>query len=159
MVKQSGRRNWAALHNRRDNQYKNDNPKLPTLQPWVLRIKPPAQRFIFERNLITIASTRRAANYPTPIGLHTSVAAAGVIPLKTGAGESDFQARGIAFNNYTFLKEAEKRENFRVHLWQTAKGAHLALFPNMNVKDDVWRKLMRDVKFRRVLSLRSTGMK
>ena len=50
MVKKSGRRNWAALHNRRDNQYKNDNPKLPTLQPWVLRTKPPAQRFIFERN-------------------------------------------------------------------------------------------------------------
>ena len=69
MVKQSGRRNWAALHNRRDNQYKNDNPKLPTLQPWVLRTKPPAQRFIFERNPITIASTRTAANYPTPIGL------------------------------------------------------------------------------------------
>ena len=27
-----------------------DNPDLPTLQPWVLRTKPPSQRFIFERN-------------------------------------------------------------------------------------------------------------
>ncbi len=39
-VKKSGKRNWASLHNRRDNQYKNDNPKLPTLQPWVSRTKP-----------------------------------------------------------------------------------------------------------------------
>ena len=153
MVKKSGRRNWAALHNRRDNQYKNDNPKLPTLQPWVLRTKPPAQRFIFERNPYYHRVDQNGRQLPYADRVAMSVAAAGVIPLKTGAGESDFQARGIAFNNYTFLKEAEKRENFKVHLWQTAKGAHLALFPNMNVKDDVWRKLMRDVKFRRALSL------
>lgn len=153
VVKQSGRRNWAALHNRRDNQYKNDNPKLPTLQPWILRTKPPAQRFIFERNPYYHRIDQNGRQLPYADRVAMSVAAAGVIPLKTGAGESDFQARGIAFNNYTFLKEAEKRENFRVHLWQTAKGAHLALFPNMNVNDDVWRKLMRDVKFRRALSL------
>ena len=153
MVKKSGRRNWAALHNRRDNQYKNDNPKLPTLQPWILRTKPPAQRFIFERNPFYHRVDQNGRQLPYADRIAMSVAAAGVIPLKTGAGESDFQARGIAFNNYTFLKEAEKRENFEVRLWQTAKGAHLALFPNMNVKDDAWRKLMRDVKFRRALSL------
>ena len=153
MVKKSGRRNWAALHNKRDNQYKNDNPKLPTLQPWVLRTKPPAQRFIFERNPYYHRVDQNGRQLPYADQIAMSVAAAGVIPLKTGAGESDFQARGIAFNNYTFLKEAEKRENFKVRLWQTAKGAHLALFPNMNVKDDVWRALMRDVKFRRALSL------
>ena len=30
--------------------YRNDNPDLPTLEPWVLKTKPPAERFIFERN-------------------------------------------------------------------------------------------------------------
>ena len=88
-----------------------------------------------------------------------SVAAAGVIPLKTGAGESDFQARGIAFNNYTFLKEAEKRENFRSPLVADGEKGAPGLFPNMNVKDDVWRKLMRDVRFRRALSLAINGTK
>jgi peptide/nickel transport system substrate-binding protein len=28
-------RNWAALHSRMSNAYKNNNPALPTLQPWV----------------------------------------------------------------------------------------------------------------------------
>ncbi len=153
MVKKSGRQNWAALHNRKDNQYKNDNPDLPTLQPWVLLTKPPAQRFIFERNPFYHRVDQNGRQLPYADRISMAVAAAGVIPLKTGAGESDFQARGIAFNNYTFLKEAEKRENFKVRLWRTAKGAHLALFPNMNVKDDVWRKLMQNVEFRRALSL------
>lgn len=153
MVKKSGRRNWAALHNRRDNQYKNDNPKLPTLQPWVLQTKPPAQRFLFDRNPYFHRVDQNGRQLPYTDQVAMGVAAAGVIPLKTGAGESDLQARGIAFNNYTFLKEAEKRENFEVRLWQTAKGSHLALFPNMNAKDPVWRKLFQNVEFRRALSM------
>jgi len=32
-VKEAGSRNWAALHNKRDNQNRDDNPKLPTLDP------------------------------------------------------------------------------------------------------------------------------
>ncbi len=35
---------------KRDNLYQNDNPDLPTLDPWVLQTKPPADRFVFERN-------------------------------------------------------------------------------------------------------------
>ena len=152
-VKDSGRRNWAALHNRQDNQYKNDNPDLPTLQPWVLQTHPPAQRFVFVRNPYFHRIDQQGRQLPYADTVSMKVAAAGVIPLKTGAGESDLQARGIAFNNYTFLKEAEKRENYKVRLWQTARGAHLALFPNLNVNDPVWRKLMNDVAFRRALSL------
>ena len=45
-----GKRNWAALHNREDNMYQFDNPKLPTLQPWMNTTKPPADRFIAVRN-------------------------------------------------------------------------------------------------------------
>lgn len=153
MVKKSGRRNWAALHNRRDNQYKNDNPELPTLQPWVLKTKPPAQRFLFDRNPYFHRIDQNGRQLPYTDQVAMGVAAAGVIPLKTGAGEADLQARGIAFSNYTFLKEAEKREDFKVRLWQTAKGSHLALFPNLNANDPVWRKLFQDVEFRRALSL------
>ncbi len=153
LVKKSGRRNWAALHNRQDNQYKNDNPDLPTLQPWVLQTKPPSQRFLFDRNPYFHRVDQNGRQLPYTDQVAMGVAAAGVIPLKTGAGESDLQARGLAFSDYTFLKEAEKRENFKIHLWQTAKGSHLALFPNLNAKDPVWRRLFQDVEYRRALSL------
>ena len=40
-----------------------------------------------------------------------------------------------------------------MRLWRTGPGSQLALYPNLNVNDAVWRKLMRDVRFRRALSL------
>ncbi|MCZ6841954.1 MAG: ABC transporter substrate-binding protein, partial [SAR324 cluster bacterium] len=72
---------------------------------------------------------------------------------KSGAGETDLQARGLDFNDYTFLKMGEKRNKFQVRLWKEARGAHLALYPNLNVNDPQWRKLFRDVRFRRALSM------
>ncbi len=76
-----------------------------------------------------------------------------LIPAKTGAGEADLQARDVHFNNYTFLKQGEKQNGYRTLLWRPGKGSHFALFPNLNVNDPVWRKLLRDVRFRRALSL------
>jgi peptide/nickel transport system substrate-binding protein len=49
LVKKANQRNWAALHARMDSMYRNDNPDLPSLEPWVLKTKPPADRFILER--------------------------------------------------------------------------------------------------------------
>jgi peptide/nickel transport system substrate-binding protein len=76
-----------------------------------------------------------------------------VIPAKTGAGESDLQARYLRFDNFTFLKESEIKQGYRVHLWSTGKGSQIALFPNFNTQDPVWSGIMRDVRFRRALSL------
>jgi peptide/nickel transport system substrate-binding protein len=40
-----------------------------------------------------------------------------------------------------------------VRLWESGSGSQLALFPNLNANDEEWRKLMRDVRFRRALSI------
>ena len=76
-----------------------------------------------------------------------------LIPAKTGAGESDLQARHLTFDDYTFLKQGEKRNAKHVRLWETTRGAHVALYPNLNVADPGWRALMHDARFRRALSL------
>jgi peptide/nickel transport system substrate-binding protein len=82
-----------------------------------------------------------------------SIADSKIIPAKTGAGESDLQARYLRFDNYTFLKASEDRNHYKVRLWRTGPGSQLALYPNLNVNDDVWRGLVRDLRFRRALSL------
>ena len=153
IVAKSGRRNWAALHNRKDNQYKNDNPKLPTLQPWVTRTKPPAQRFNFDRNPYFHRIDENGLQLPYIDRVVINVAASQIIAGKAGAGESDLQARYIHFSDYTFLKKGEKRNGYAVNLWKTALGANFALFPNLNANDPTWRKLFRNVQFRRALSL------
>jgi peptide/nickel transport system substrate-binding protein len=76
-----------------------------------------------------------------------------LIPAKAGAGDVDLQARYLRFDNYTFLKQNEKRNRYRVLLWEKALGSQMALYPNLNVDDPEWRSLMRDVRFRRALSL------
>ncbi|WP_446915068.1 hypothetical protein, partial [Klebsiella pneumoniae] len=64
-----------------------------------------------------------------------------LIPAKTGAGESDLQARSLRFDNITFLKEGEERGNYTVRLWPTALGSEIACYPNLNAADPVWREL------------------
>lgn len=152
-VEESGQRDWAALHHVNDRQYKNENPDEPSLQPWVLKTAPPAERFVFERNPYYHRVDAQGHQLPYIDRVVMGLADSKLIPAKAGTGEVDLQARYISFDNFSFLKENEDQYDYRVSLWQTAKGAHLALFPNLNVNDEGWRKLVRDARFRRALSL------
>ncbi len=152
-VKASGRRNWASLHNRKDNMYKFDNPELPTLQPWVNTSRPPATRYVAVRNPYYHRVDAEGRQLPYVDRFILSVTDGKLIPAKAAAGECDLQSRGLGFNDFTVLKENEERNGYRVRLWRNGAGAHLALYPNLNVNDPVWRKLIRDVRFRRALSL------
>lgn len=148
-----GKRSWAAIHNREDNMYQFDNPKLPTLQPWMNTTRPPTDRFVLVRNPFFHRVDQAGRQLPYIDRVVMTVVDGKLIPAKTGAGESDLQARDLQLNNYTFLKKAEKTNGFKTDLWRTGRGSHVALFPNLNVSDPVWRRLMRDVRFRRALSM------
>ncbi len=152
-MKKARKRNWASLHNKLDNMYRFDNPALPTLQPWVNTVRPPATRFHAVRNpyFHRVDSEGRQLPYIDKVTLQLSDGK--LIPAKAGTGEVDLQARSIYFNNYTFLRENESEYGFKTYLWRIAKGSHMALFPNLNVNDPVWRKLFHDVRFRRALSV------
>lgn len=153
LVEAEGERNWAGLHKRKDRSYRADNPDLPTLAPWVVTVYPPSQRFVFTRNPYYHRIDERGRQLPYIDEVVISLGSMGVIAAKTGAGESDLQARYLRFSDYTFLKRAEARGHFKVRLWETIKTAHKALVPNLNAKDPAWRKLLRDARFRRALSL------
>jgi peptide/nickel transport system substrate-binding protein len=147
------RTNWAALHHYMDHMYKFDNPDLPTLQPWVLRTKPPAERFVFTRNPYYHRVDANGRQLPYIDRVVMVLAAPKIIPVKTGAGESDLQARYLPSDKYAFLAQGAARYGFKVNMWRTAAGSHIAFYPNLNVDDKVWRKVIRDVRFRRALSL------
>jgi len=152
-VQETRRRNWQALHNLRDNMYRYDNPDLPTLEPWINTTRAPATRFVMVRNPYYHRVDTAGRQLPYIDRVILNVADPKLIPAKVGSGESDLQGRGLLFNNYTFLKENENRNNYRTLLWRTAKGSQVALFPNLNHNDPAWRELFRDVRFRRALSL------
>ena len=153
LVKQAGVRNWASLHNKLGAMYRADNPDLPTLEPWVLKTKPPADRIVFERNPYYYRVDGAGHQLPYIDRVVLSIANSRIIPAKTGAGESDLQARYLSFDDYTFLKAGEAANGYNVLLWRTGPGSQLALYPNLNVDDEAWRSLVRDIRFRRALSL------
>src|SRR5215212_648017 len=153
LIKTAGARNWAALHNKMDAMYRNDNPDLPSLEPWILKTRPPAERIVFERNPYYYRVDGAGHQLPYIDRVVFSIASNKIIPAKTGAGESDLQARYLTFDNYTFLKAGETANGYKVLLWRTGPGSQLAIYPNLNVDDEVWRRVLRDVRFRRALSL------
>lgn len=146
-------RGWAELHNKLDNMYQFDNPDLPTLEPWMNTTRGASIRFVAERNPYFHRVDSQGQQLPYIDRVILNQADAKLIPAKVGAGEADLQARNLAFNNFTFLKEGENRGGYKTHLWKTAKGSQVAIYPNLNANDPIWRTLNRDVRFRRALSL------
>lgn len=152
-VKEMRQRGWAPMHNRLDDMYRNENPDLPTLEPFVLVTKPPSQRFVFERNPYYHRIDTAGTQLPYIDRVVLNIASGQLISLKAGSGESDLQARYLRFSDYTFLRQGAKKFSFDVRLWDTVLGSHLAIFPNLTVKDPVYRALFREPNFRRALSM------
>ncbi len=153
LAKKAKKRNWVALHYIVGQQYKNVNPELPSLQPWVLVTKPPAKRFNFLRNPYYHRVDMNGRQLPYINDVKVNVTSSKLIPIKAGSGETDLQSRGLNFTNYTLLKKSEKKFGYSTKLWRTAKGARWAIYPNLNFRDMEWRKLFRNVNFRRALSI------
>lgn len=152
-VEDSGRPTWAALHNSKDNLYKFDNPKLPTLQPWMNTNKKNNQRYVLLRNPYYHRIDVAGRQLPYIDRVELEIAAGALIPLKVSNGEAGLQARSLSFSNAPALKKSEARFGYTTRLWQSGAANEVALYPNLNYTDPEWRKLFRDVRFRRALSL------
>jgi peptide/nickel transport system substrate-binding protein len=153
LIEADGARDWIQLFLRKDRLNDFDDPEMPTLQPWMLTTAPPAQRFVAVRNPHFHRVDANGQQLPYIERFVLEIVDGKLIPIKTGAGEVDLQARRLVFKDYTFLKESEERNGMKTLLWPEARSAHLALYPNMNAKDPVWRGLFRDLRFRKALAL------
>ena len=153
-VEEAQRPNWASLHHRRDRMYRFDNVDEPTLQPWKNRTEDKSSgRFEGIRNPFFHKVDKNGRQLPYIDRMILTVATPALIPAQAGSGQTDLQALGIRLVDWTFLKEAEDRGNYDVYAWETAMGAEMALYPNLNYDDPAYRELLRDVRFRRALSL------
>ncbi|AYG62905.1 ABC transporter substrate-binding protein (plasmid) [Rhizobium jaguaris] len=153
LMQENRARKWTELHTKMARSYRPENPNLPVLDPWRNTTAPPAEQFVFERNPYFHRVDENGRQLPYIDRFILSISSSAIIAAKAGAGESDLQATGIDFNDYTFLKDSEKRYPVKVHLWKVARGSRVALLPNLNSADPVWRDVLRDVRVRRALSM------
>ena len=144
---------WVKTFRRHDVMYGNSDPDLPRLDPWVLTTQPPAQRYVFSRNPYYHRIDAKGQQLPYVDTVVLTVTAPNLIPAKAGLGEANLQPRYLNMRDYTFLEKSAKNSGVDVRLWETGSGSQLALYPNLNANDEVWRKLFRDVRFRRALSM------
>ena len=144
---------WAALHNKLDDPYEAANIDMPVLDPWRIVTKSPAQRYIFERNPYFHRVDPQGQQLPYVDRIMVDLASSGLMAAKANAGEVDLLARGLSMGDVPVLKAGEAMHNYRTLLWPVARGSAFALYPNLTTNDPVWRTLLRDVRFRRALSL------
>jgi peptide/nickel transport system substrate-binding protein len=144
---------WANIFRRQDVMYGNSNIDMPSLNPWVLATPYPAQRYVFARNPYYHRIDEKGQQLPYINDVILTVAATNLIPAKAGLGEADLQPRYLNMRDYTFLQKSAKTSGINVYMWESGSGSQIALFPNLTAVDEGWRKLMRDVRFRRALSV------
>ncbi len=144
---------WVGLHQKMSRQNRPENPNLPTLEAWRPTTLPPAEQFVFERNPFFHRVDENGKQLPYVDRLVLNVSSAEILGAKVATGESDLQVTGIALPDYTMIKEAENRFPLKVSLWRRTQGSSVALYPNLNCQDEVWRALFQDVRMRRALSL------
>ncbi len=152
-VEEAGARNWASLHHWRGDLYDFDNPDLPCLQPWVNTTPKNRQRYELERNPYYHRVDSQGRQLPYIDTAEIEVASSGLIPAKVALGEATLQVRSLSFSDAPVLKASEEKGGYKVHLWESGYASEVALYPGLNYGDPVWRELLRDVRFRRALSL------
>ncbi|KIC12578.1 peptide ABC transporter substrate-binding protein [Leisingera sp. ANG-M1] len=147
-------KSWAALHNKFDNMYKFDNHELPTLQPWINASPGKKIRHQFVRNPYYHRIDSRGVQLPYIDTVEMEIVSPGLVAAKSNAGEADLQARGLGFRDIPILRKGEKDgSNYKTFLWGSGAASQIAIYPNLNVNDPVWRGIFRDVRVRRALSL------
>lgn len=149
----AGQRNWAAIHIKAARYYRFENKDLPTLQPWNVMNEAPSDRFVFSRNPYYHKVDINGVQLPYIDEVIFNITEEKLISGKSATGDADLQARYLRFDDVTLLKRNEKKHDYTTLLWRIAKGSHQALYPNLTNKDPVFRELIRDVRFRRALSL------
>jgi len=144
---------WVGLHRKLSRQNRPENPDLPTLEAWRPTTAPPAEQFVFERNPYFHRVDENGKQLPYIDKFVMNVSSSEIIAAKTATGDSDLQGVGLALPDYTLIKEGESRFPIKVSLWRRTQGSSVALYPNLNCRDDVWRPLFQDVRVRRAFSL------
>lgn len=124
----------------------------PKLTPWLLK-EGSDQRCVLERNPYYFKVDTAGQQLPYIDRMDfTTVPDLEVIALKQFAGEADYGAETVTMPKLGLYKENETKGGYRIafgNIHRTSGCFGL----NLTYKDDAWRKVVRDVRFRKALSM------
>jgi len=154
LAKKEGLDYWWKLFNQKVIAWEDYKTPGPTLDAFVLKARG-TNYAVFERNPYywKVDPAGNQLPYIDRIVV-IDVADKEVYNGKIVAGEVDLAGMETELRNLSLYKEGAEKGNYRVLLWQRVQGVDVCYQPNQTYnKDPVLRKIFRDVRFRRALSL------
>jgi len=149
---------WARLFSAKNpgqwNFYQAVFLDFPKLTPWVTS-DPTTNAIIMTRNPYYHKVDKEGNQLPYMDKINSQlVQDAQIAVLKILSGEVDFVsggAQGAAVKDYPVLKENESKGGYKVVV-QDMHVTPVDVYPNLTHADPVWRKVMRDIRFRQALN-------
>ena len=131
------------------------NPDRPTLNPWrLVRIDDAGNRAHLERNPYYWMVDTKGRQLPYIDRIVTTVVDDPQLrTLKILAGDIDAQFRLVDLDELGLLTEGRAHGRYRILRWRDGTGARNAIVLNWSAPDPATRALIRDLRFRRALSL------
>src|SRR5579885_3649829 len=128
------------------------NPDLPVVTAWRVQTPPPADPMVLVRNPYYWAVDPSGQQLPYIDGLENTLYQNNeVLKLWIASGKIDCQIRGLDAGVYTFLKENEKKGDYRTLNWRAASTD--VVFFSLNAPDPVLAKLFDTKEFRQAMNL------
>jgi len=129
------------------------NPDLPVLTAWKVKVPPPADPVVLERNPYYWQVDEEGNQLPYIDEIRFSAFESGeVFNMWLISGQIDMQGRHVNSADYTLYKENEKKGDYRVIEWVSPGTLNVSL--NINYPgDEVLRQLFDDARFRHALSV------
>ena len=128
------------------------NPDMPTLSAWVVKVPPPAEQVVFERNPYYFAVDKEGNQLPyidkLTFDLYQDQQ---TVDLWVVQGKLDEQARHLNASSLPLYKQNEQKGNYHMNIWRSTQM--FVLLPNLNVEDPTLNKLFNDANFRQALNI------
>jgi peptide/nickel transport system substrate-binding protein len=141
---------WDALYGEKNTLRL--NPERPSFEPWIHENAWGSELVTLRRNPYFWAVDKEGNQLPYISKLSFRLFQdPEVYALWYANGEIDCQARHLAFNRYTVLKENEKKGDYALQVWK--QTAVFMIHLNMNAKNPKLRELFMERDFRIAVSL------
>jgi len=128
------------------------NPDLPVICAWKMKVPPPAEHMVMERNPYFWKVDPEGNQLPYIDQVtHDLFSDQQVFNMWLVSGKIDCQYRYTDTGAYTLYKENEQKGGYRVLRWLLASTN--AVYPNINCPDPVLAKLFDTAEFRHALSI------
>lgn len=153
LAKEEGFENWwQALDYHGTTQPMQNDLDLPMVAPWILARKT-ANLKIYERNPYYFAVDPVGNQLPYIDRVVFEVVSLEVYELKVLSGAADIAEWAVTLVNYPLYKKNQEKGNYQILFKPGVEGSKVGIYFNWFDEDLVLRKIFRDIRFRRALSL------